>query len=212
MSESAPAHGSSLIERALWGALVLVLVAVVAAGLHRLVLRPQPEPLPVIAAVPDFSLVDSAGAPVSAEDFAGKIWIADFVFSRCGGICPLLSSNFAKLQGRLAAGVVLVSISDDPTYDRPEVLRAYGQRFGADPEHWRLLTGEREEIHRLVRDGFRLSVAEDATKNPEDLVTHSDRFVVIDRSRRVRAMHHGTDDGVVEAVLADVSRLIAEDG
>lgn len=201
----------SPLERTLWVALVLVLVLVVAAGVYRLVFRPAPARLPVLAEVPDFALIDSAGLPVGARDLEGQIWIADFIFTRCGGICPILSSNFAMLQGRLGSGVTLVSISVDPTHDRPEVLRAYGRRFSADPARWRWLTGERDAVHRLVRDGFHLSVAEDASQRPEDLVTHSDRFVIVDRHLRVRAFHHGTEDGVVEAVLADVGRVRAED-
>lgn len=93
----------------------------------------------------------------------------EFFYSSCPDVCPLQSARMAHLQRDLAdqPDVRLVSISVDPEHDTPEVLRDYAQRFGADPERWLFLTGDKVAIHRLARDGFHLSVADPAAAQPQ---------------------------------------------
>ena len=173
------------------------------------------EPLPVLGVLPNFSLTASDEHVVSAADLKGKIWVADFVFTNCPGICPALSAQMGKLQSALArAGlndVQLVSFSVDPARDTPAVLREYAQRYHADPARWRFLTGERDALYTLIGSGFQLAVA-DRTPAPDggdaqDLITHSDRFVLVDGNLQVRATYHALDDGVIEQVVADIKRL-----
>lgn len=113
-----------------------------------------------IGEVPDFTLTNRDGSTVSKADLLGKVWVADFIFTRCVDACPLLSGQMATLQRRFAddADLRLVSITLDPVYDTPEVLTAYASNFKADPQRWLFLTGEKDAIFRLSRDGFRLGV------------------------------------------------------
>jgi cytochrome oxidase Cu insertion factor (SCO1/SenC/PrrC family) len=100
--------------------------------------------LPVLGKLPEFSLVASSGRPFSQTNVAGEIWIADFVFTHCPGLCPMLSAQMAKVQGALVKqGITaqLVSFSVDPANDTPEALRAYAERFHADATRWRFVTG-----------------------------------------------------------------------
>jgi protein SCO1/2 len=175
--------------------------------------------LPVLGQVPEFSLIDSNGQPLSRAQLAGGVWIADFIFTRCPGVCPALSAQMAKLQhalGRDGTGSVrLVSFSVDPANDTPETLRAYAQRFGAEPGRWLFATGERDQLHALIGKGFHLAVAERAPSENTDgegLITHSDRFVLIDRNLQIRGYYHGTDPESVQKLLQDLQELGKEKG
>ncbi len=173
--------------------------------------------LPVLGQVPEFSLIESNGQPLSHTQLAGGVWVADFIFTRCPGVCPVLSAQMAKLQhalGRAGADAVrLVSFSVDPANDTPETLRAYAQRFGAEPGRWLFATGERDQLHALIGQGFHLAVAERAPSENTDgegLITHSDRFVLIDRNLQIRGYYHGTEPESVEKLLRDIRELGTE--
>ena len=94
----------------------------------------RPEPPPVLGEVPDFTLVNRDGQAVRRADLAGAPWIADFIFTRCGASCPMMSLRMAKLERELPRdlGVRFVSFSVDPEYDTPEVLQEYAESFGAN--------------------------------------------------------------------------------
>lgn len=156
------------------------------------------KPIPVYGAVPAFSFTESSGRPLSAEDLKGKVWIADFVFTRCAGICPLMSGHMKTLQNRFqdADGVRFVSFSVDPEHDTPEILKKYGERFGANPEKWFFLTGDKNEIFALSQKAFYLGVSdipEAERPDPTQSVMHSSKFVLIDKQGRVRG-HYNTED------------------
>ena len=216
----------------LWGVLGLALVVTV-AGVFLLPTgsrtgRGASRELPIYGRVPDFTLVERSGKPLTAADLEGRVWVANFIFTHCAGMCPALSTRMAALQRALdgdrdagtatggRSGVRLVSFSVDPTRDNPETLRAYAERFGADPERWFFVTGTRDAVHRLVRDGFKLSVAEMAPGAPgyaaDEPITHSDRFVLVDRERRIRALVHGTDEEAVADLMRGIGQLAERGG
>jgi protein SCO1/2 len=189
-------------RRALLAATVLLIAAVVGAWLAL-----RPAPLPVLGTLPEFALVERAGTAVGSRDLAGGVWIADFVFTRCPDFCPALTARMAGLQKALPRDgepVRLVSFSVDPAYDTPEVLRAYAARAGADPT-WLFLTGAREAVAGLLRDGFKVAWADGGP--PTSPITHSDRFVLVDRALRIRGYYHGTDAADVARLARDAVRL-----
>lgn len=118
------------------------------------------EGLQVFGTLPDFSLIERSGRAVTLGDLRGKIWIANFIYTHCTDTCPLQSARMAKLQDDFAGerNLRLVSITVDPTRDTPKVLVEYAARFGADPERWLFLTGEKQAIYALAQQGFYLSV------------------------------------------------------
>lgn len=204
-----------------WGLLLLVLGGLLGAGAVS-ILRPAPEesaeangPLPVLGEISDFELLERSGQMVRLQDLAGQVWVADFFFTSCAGICPMMSNQMSRLQEELAgvAGVRLVSISVDPERDTPERLRRYAERYGADPQQWWFLTGEKAAIYKLSRESFRLGVEE--TK-PEDRgpdteeVLHSSKFVLLDRAGRIRGYYDGDIPDTVPRLARDVRRLLAE--
>jgi len=172
--------------------------------------------LPVVGRVPEFSLVSSGGQPLSHATLSGKIWIADFVFTQCPGVCPTLSAHMAKLQNALAReglDVRLVSFTVDPANDTPAVLSAYAERFHADAARWLFVTGERAALHRLIGEGFHLAVAERSPSENTDgegLITHSDRFVLVDEDLQIRGYYHGTEEESVPRLMKDVQTLQGE--
>lgn len=201
-----PWHGVALAA-----ASVLISAATWVAFRHG-VERPEPG-LPVVGKVPDFALVSSSGQALSQANLSGRIWIADFVFTHCPSVCPTLSAQMAKLQTSLARqglDVRLVSFTVDPATDTPEVLSAYAERFHADAARWLLVTGERGALHRLIGEGFHLAVAERSPSENTDgegLITHSDRFVLIDGDLQIRGYYHGTDEESVQQLMKDAQTL-----
>ena len=212
----------------IWGVLAAVLAAVVAGGVVALMPGSGAAPAPSqslsdpgdYGSLPAFSLTERSGRRVGLDDLAGRYWIADFIFTRCTGVCPILTARMSSLAPALAGipggdQVRLVSFSVDPSWDTPEVLSRYAaaSAAGAAGDRWLFLTGPSEDLYRLIKDGFRLSVAERSEGFAEvagDLITHSDRFVLVDPSGRIRGYYHGTDEESVAKLLVDLGRLLGE--
>jgi protein SCO1/2 len=202
------------VERAVWLGLGAIIAVVMLSGLWWMLARsPDGAGPPVISALPPFALTERSGRPISRDDLAGQPWVADFIFTRCSGMCPALSARMAELRRQLRErrlNARLVSFSVDPTHDTPEVLRTYASRFGADDDGWLFVTGRRDALYDLIGQGFRLSVAErsaDAADDGGELITHSDRFVLVDAEGRIRGYYHGMDADAVPALLRDLAKL-----
>lgn len=162
-----------------------------------------------IAKVPEFELTDQAGKPFGLEDLRGKIWVADFIFTRCQGPCPVISSRMAELNRKIArAGrnVALVSFSVDPEFDRPEVLADYSAKLGADPSRWKFLTGGREEIEAIVGKGL----LQPLTREPDGTPVHSAWIVLVDGEGQLRGYQDGLDPESVQKLLMDIGDLLRE--
>lgn len=163
--------------------------------------------LPKDGFVPLFQLIDQHGAPFGSPQLLGKIWIADFVYSTCPGPCPMISSRMGELQKPLRdTDVKLVSFSVDPQHDTPPVLRDYAAKLNAQPGRWYFLTGQKDTIYRLSRDGFKLAAAEGEAAGP----IHSTRLVLVDRSGEIRGYYDATDADAVTRLLADTNHLLRE--
>jgi protein SCO1/2 len=145
---------------------------------------------------------------VRASDLEGSVWIAGFIFTRCPDVCPALTERMAGLERTLAGTepVRLVSFSVDPAHDTPEVLRAYADRAGASRD-WLFLTGPRDQLATLLKDGFRVAFADDGP--PTAPITHSDRLVLVDRALRIRGYYHGRDADEVARLARDADTLRA---
>jgi protein SCO1/2 len=167
----------------------------------------SPRPIPTYSAVPDFSLTERSNRAITRNDLDGKVWVADFIFTHCGGICPAMSSKMEKLQERLPKEVVLVSFSVDPANDTPEVLSEYAKRYNADPERWLFLTGDAAALQRLSIDGFKLAL--DATSGTkEEPITHSSRFALVDRQGNIRGYYGMEDADTLDRIVTDVKNLL----
>ena len=204
------------MRRVVWGLLVLVLGSTIALGAWRHLREPGArEELPVYGNVPTFALVERSGDPIRSEDMRGQVWVANFIFTRCAGTCPVLGTALAALLRRLGDrdldSVRAVSFSVDPTHDDPAALRRYAERFGADARRWLFVTGDAAAMARLIRDGFKLGTGTPPSGESEALqepITHSDRFVLVDTELRIRGYYHGTEAEGVAALERDLLRLV----
>ena len=159
--------------------------------------------------VPPFQLVNQNGQPFGSSQLAGKIWIADFVYTSCPGPCPIISSRMSELQKPLErTDVHLVSFSVDPERDTPDVLRGYAEKLQADPKRWDFLTGSKSTVYKLSHEGFKLAVSDGS--DAEGIPVHSTRMVLVDRHGEIRGYYDATEADAVTKLLADASHLLRE--
>jgi protein SCO1/2 len=163
----------------------------------------------VITSVPDFSLVDRCGETVSRATLEGSVWVADFSFTSCGGACPTMTGQLSALQETLPEDVRLVSFTVDPATDTPMVLASYADRYEAKEGRWFFLTGAKEDIYTLAREGFLLTV-DDTLGTEVEPIAHSTRFALIDREGQIRAYYDGTDPEEVARIDLDARLLLVE--
>src|SRR5213082_2942449 len=158
---------------------------------------------------PEFLLVNQNGQAFGSARLAGKIWIADFIYTTCPGPCPMISSRMSELQKPLEkTDVHLVSFSVDPEKDTPEVLRGYAEKLQAEPASWDFLTGPKSTIYKLSHDGFKLAVS-DGT-DAEGIPVHSTRIVLVDRRGEIRGYYDATESDAVIKLVADATHLLRE--
>jgi protein SCO1/2 len=192
----------------------LILIPIVTAGLLFWLRQAQVQQLTnrTIASygtLPSFELVNQDAEPFGSAQLAGKIWIADFIFTTCPGPCPMISSRMSELQKPLEkTDIHLVSFTVDPEKDTPEVLRAYAEKLNAQPKRWDFLTGSRPMIDALTRDGFKLAVSDGSDEG--GMPVHSTRVVLVDRHGVIRGYYDALAPDAVTKLLADANHLFRE--
>jgi cytochrome oxidase Cu insertion factor (SCO1/SenC/PrrC family) len=192
----------------------LILIPIVTAGLLFWLRQAQVHQLTnrTIASygtLPSFELVNQDAQPFGTAQLAGKIWIADFIFTTCPGPCPIISTRMSELQKPLEkTDIHLVSFTVDPEKDTPGVLRAYAEKLHAQPARWDFLTGARSAIYSLARDGFKLAVSDDSGET--EAPVHTTRVVLVDRHGAIRGYYDALAPDAVTKLLADANHLFRE--
>jgi protein SCO1/2 len=182
------------------------------------VAHPPVVPLPVFSTLPAMNLLDQDGRPYTNDRLRGHVTIANFIFTTCPSVCPLLSQRMAALQDRLPGmpGVQLVSFSVDPETDTPAVLKEYGARYHAQPARWTFVTGQPDAVVAAISDGFKIALTREKKPPPADspdgfAIVHGENFVLVDGAGRIRGYYH-KDDGDLDRLLKDARRLSREGG
>jgi protein SCO1/2 len=198
-------------------AALLVLAFLLAALKSRAALG---KPLPNYGQVADFTLTNQAGCEISLKDLRGKVWVADIIFTRCPGPCLKMTRQMSDLQAGLPheSQAKLVTLTTDPDFDTPKILKAYGQRFSADESRWIFLTGTQKQIASLAIDSLKLTAIEkkpEERESPADLFVHSTIFVIVDKKAHLRGIFETSGEGVDPSqvrseVLSAVKRLERE--
>lgn len=186
--------------------LLAMALAPSAGGCHR------PD-LPRIAQVPQFALHDQNASGLRRDDLRGHVWIANFMFTSCPDVCPLLTAKMSGVRGRLVADradVRYVSFSVDPEHDTPAVLKKYATEHGADLPDWRFLTGPVEQVEHVIVSGFK----EALQPGPEvagkaRAILHGSHFVLIDRALSIRGYYPSDQEGLLR-LARDARILLAE--
>ncbi|HSZ58953.1 MAG TPA: SCO family protein [Tepidisphaeraceae bacterium] len=205
------------IRIGLWGLILLAMVGIVVGkillprygqaegqpGMRIASQAPEEHALTELFSVPEMKLTDQDDRPFLTSQLRGKPWVADFVFTTCGNICPMMSAKMAEIQGQTPAAVNLVSFTVDPEHDTPGVLKAYGQRLHADFSRWHFLTGSHAQMADAAFQ-MKISVRAADANSP---ILHSDKFLLVNADGNVVGVYNGTDDADVKQLIADATKL-----
>ncbi len=175
---------------------------------------------PVLGQVADFTLTNQDGKITTLADLTNRVWVADIIFTRCAGPCPIMTGQMKKLQDALppTSDAKLVTLTTDPDYDTPPVMKRYGEHFGANFNRWIFLTGTKTAIAALAGGSLKLStvpVKPEDRKNAADLFIHTTIFVVIDKHAQMRGIFETEGEGidwtqVQQRIIKIVSQLERE--
>jgi len=174
--------------------------------------------LAIIGPVPDYRFINQKWDTITQDTYRGKVYVAEFFFTTCPSICPIMNQNMLKVQKAFENNnsVGIASFSINPTYDTPEVLEAYAKTYGMTHPNWHLLTGSRDEIYALANKGFNLYVGE--APEVEGGFEHSGFFALIDQDGNIRSRldsfgnpiiyYDGLEDDSIQILIEDIQTLL----
>lgn len=157
-----------------------------------------------------FSMTNQNGKTVSEKDYDNTIYVADFFFTTCPSICPIMTKNMYALQEKLIdiPQVKLLSFSVTPQIDSVAQLKRYALKNKVDDARWNLVTGSKKEIYTLARKSY-LVVKDDGDGGPFDMI-HTENFVLVDKQKRIRGFYDGTQQQAMDDIFRDIQILLAE--
>ncbi|MGB0981740.1 MAG: SCO family protein [Winogradskyella sp.] len=157
--------------------------------------------------IADFSLTNQNGKTVTQNDYKDKIYIADFFFTTCPTICPIMTSHMYEIQQKFIDDdeVLLLSHSVTPKIDSVAQLKKYALKKGVNDKKWNLVTGDKKQIYALARKSY-LAVKTDGNGDKYDMI-HTENFMLIDKKRQVRGFYDGTNPEAIEQLLEDIKTL-----
>ena len=157
--------------------------------------------------ISDFSLTNQNGKTITQNDYKNKIYVADFFFTTCQTICPIMTDHMYKIQSATFKDneVMLLSHSVTPVKDSVPVLKVYAKEKGVVDRKWNLVTGDKKQIYELARKSY-LAVKEDGNGDIYDMI-HTENFLLIDKKRQIRGMYDGTKAKEIERLLEDIETL-----
>jgi protein SCO1/2 len=160
--------------------------------------------------IADFSLINQNGNTVTQNDYKDKIYVADFFFTTCQTICPIMTDHMAQIQEEIISDneVMLLSHSVTPEIDTPEQLKRYAIEKGVNDAKWNLVTGDKKRIYKLARKSY-LAVKDNPHAGPYDMV-HTENFMLIDKKRQIRGFYDGTKPEDIDKLLKDIEHLKKE--
>jgi len=157
--------------------------------------------------IADFSLINQNGDTITQENYRDKIYVADFFFTTCPTICPIMTANLVEVQAALVNDpeVLLLSHSVTPEIDSVAQLKKYAIEKGVNDAKWNLVTGDKKQIYELARKSY-LAVQEDGDGGPFDMI-HTENFILVDQQRRIRGFYDGTKEEEMDRLLSDIEIL-----
>lgn len=157
--------------------------------------------------ISDFNLLNQNGIEVSHNNYDNKIYVADFFFTTCPSICPIMTGNMAYLQNEIQNNdIMFASFSVTPEIDSVEVLKKYALEKGVNDKRWNLMTGDRKDIYDLARKSY-LVVKDNPETGSHDMI-HTENFVLVDKERRIRGFYDGTNIEDMNKIISDIKILL----
>ena len=172
----------------------------------------------VLQEVPAFDFINQDSKAITNDFYKGKVYVVEFFFSSCTTICPIMNRNMLQVSQEFASqeNFGIASISIDPSFDTPQVLKAYASRYKATHPNWNFLTGDKDTIHKLSNEGFKLFAAQD--KDEIDGFSHSGLFALIDQNGVVRSRkdkhgnplfyYNGLEQESIDMLIQDIKKLL----
>jgi len=159
--------------------------------------------------IADFSLINQNGVTITQETYKEKIYVADFFFTTCQTICPIMTKNMNEIQKQFITDdeVMILSHTVTPDIDTVAQLKRYAKEQNVNASKWNLVTGDKKEIYELARKSY-LAVKDDGDGGPFDMI-HTENFVLIDKERQIRGFYDGTDIKEIERLIEDIKTLKA---
>lgn len=160
--------------------------------------------------IADFSLINQNGDTITNKDYDGKIYVADFFFTRCQSICIPMAYNMGQLQAHYKndPDIMFLSHSVTPVVDSVSVLKKYAEDKGVIDGKWNVTTGDKKEIYRLARRSY-FAVLDDGDGGEDDFI-HTEQFILVDKDRRIRGFYDGTKKEDMKKIISDISLLKEE--
>jgi protein SCO1/2 len=164
----------------------------------------------VFQTIPDFRLTSQQGETVTLKNLENKVFVANFIFTSCKGVCKKMSTQMTRVQQAFVnkPAVKILSFSVDPARDSVAALQRYAARYGARENQWLFLTGPKEEIYKLAIEGFKLPVMEAPSVIPDFI--HSEKFILVDAQKHVRGIYDGTSEDEVDRLITEIKILLEE--
>lgn len=160
--------------------------------------------------IADFALINQNGKTITQNDYRDKIYVADFFFTTCLTICPIMTDHMVQIQNELTndKDVLLLSHSVTPEIDSVAQLKKYALEKGVNDAKWNLVTGDKKQIYELARKSY-LAVKDDGDGGPFDMI-HTENFMLIDKKRQIRGFYDGTNPDDISRLLDDIIILKKE--
>ncbi|WP_298500269.1 SCO family protein [uncultured Algibacter sp.] len=158
--------------------------------------------------VSDFNLINQNGISITQETYKNKIYIADFFFTRCATICPIMTTNMVKIQNAFLKddNVMFLSISVTPEIDNISVLKDYAIKKGVIDKKWNVTTGNKKHIYNLARKSY-FAVVEQGDGGLQDFI-HTPNFILIDKEKQIRGIYDGTNNEDIKRIIEDIKILL----
>jgi len=157
--------------------------------------------------IADFNLINQNGKVITQKDYDNKIYVADFFFTRCTTICPIMSTHMADLQKEFKNNddIKFLSMSVTPVIDSVSVLKAYAETKGAIDTKWNLTTGDKKHIYQLARKSF-MAVLDEGDGGIQDFI-HTEQFILVDKKKQIRGFYDGTSSEDIQRLIDDIKLL-----
>ncbi|NBO38120.1 SCO family protein [bacterium] len=191
-----------------WAAVISMITITILTPLTRRV----PMAPAVIGTVPSFSMMSEQGKPFGSKQLSGHTYVASFIFTRCKSFCPMITQHLRKLQERVVAEklpLTIVSFTVDPEFDSAAVLKAHAATLSAQPDIWTFVTGAHTAMSELLEKGFMVGMGAPTITGGMMDIAHAQKLVLVDGKARIRGFYYASPEGI-EEIFARAEAVIGE--
>ena len=168
--------------------------------------------LPVLNYVQNFSFTDQDGKQLTQKNIEGKVYVAEYFFTTCKGICPKMNANMKTVYDKFKneSDFAIISHTCMPETDSVPLMKAYSQKMGADSSNWHFVTGSKDSLYKMARESYLLDNEKNNSMNIKDQFIHTQFFALVDKEGRVRGVYDGLKNDELEKLARDIKDLLKE--